>query len=76
LSRKGQVKSVLLATLLTAATFLGAAAAELPTMRAAPPKNARKCNIAGMEGVQLPGSNVCVKLGGYVSGGVSAGNTK
>jgi len=76
LSPKGQVKSVLLASSLAAATFLGATAAELPTMRAAPPKNARKCNIEGMEGVQLPGSNVCVKLGGYVSGGVSAGATK
>jgi hypothetical protein len=76
LSPRGRVKSVLLASLLAATTFLGAAAAELPTMRAAPSKGARKCNIAGMEGVQLPGSNICVRLGGYVSGGVAAGNTK
>jgi hypothetical protein len=76
LSPKGQAKSVLLAASLAAATFLGAAAAELPTVRAAPPKGARKCNIGGMEGVQLPGSTVCVKLGGYVTGGVAAGNTK
>ena len=49
-------------------------AAELPsreaTTQTAPVK---MCEIAGKPGYRLPGSNVCVKLSGYVSGQVSAG---
>jgi Porin subfamily len=67
-------RSLLVASLLAALAVAGASAAELPTTRSEPAKNVRKCNVAGMEGVLLPGSNVCVKVGGYVSGGVAAGN--
>jgi hypothetical protein len=54
-----------------------ATAAELPNKRAAPASDhAKKCSVGGMEGTQLAGTTVCVKIGGYVSGGVEAGNLK
>jgi hypothetical protein len=54
-----------------------ASAAELPNRRAAPiADHAKKCTVGGMEGTQVAGTSVCVKIGGYVSGGVEAGNLK
>ncbi len=53
----------------------GAGAAELPTMRSPPPKHARPCRVGGMEGYYLAGSNVCVRVSGYVSAGVAAGKS-
>ncbi len=65
--------------LLAAAAVLvaaaGARAAELPNMKAPPPPRARPCNIGGMVGV-LAAGGVCVKIGGYVTGGVQMGNVK
>ncbi len=55
---------------------VGAQAAELPTMKPAPPQHVRTCNVGGMAGVLVPGGNACVKISGYVSGGVEAGNVK
>jgi hypothetical protein len=54
-------------------TGLMAGAAELPTMRAAPPKHARSCRVDGMDGYYLAGSAVCVRVSGYISGGVEMG---
>jgi hypothetical protein len=52
-------------------------AAELPNKRAAPASDhARKCNVGGMEGNMVAGTTLCVKIGGYVTGGVEAGNLK
>jgi hypothetical protein len=51
-------------------------AAELPTMKAAPAAPMKKCNLGGMAGVVVPGSGVCVKIGGYISGAVEAGSVK
>ncbi|MGD0721859.1 MAG: porin [Roseiarcus sp.] len=45
-------------------------------MRAPPPKPARACNIGGMNGYVIPGTSTCVKISGYVSAGVEAGNAK
>jgi hypothetical protein len=45
-----------------------ASAAELPNMKAAPQPKAQKCEIAGVAGVLLPGTETCVKI----SGGVGA----
>jgi hypothetical protein len=59
------------------AASVGAHAAELPS-RAAKPKaddKARACEIAGERGIALPNGG-CVKISGYVSAGVAAGNTK
>lgn len=61
---------------IAAAAAAGAYAAELPTMKPTPAKHYKACTIGGMSGFQIPGSDACVKLGGYVSGGVEAGNVK
>ena len=47
--------------------------AELPSSKATPPVPVRTCEINGKPGYKLPGSDVCLKLSGYVSGQVSAG---
>jgi hypothetical protein len=50
-----------------------AISAELPSRKAAPPIPVRTCEIAGKPGYRLPGSDVCLKLSGYVSGQISTG---
>jgi Porin subfamily len=52
----------------------GAGAAELPTLKPAPTEHVRACNVGGMTGVMAPGSETCVKIGGYISVGASVGN--
>jgi hypothetical protein len=52
-------------------------AAELPNRRAAPASDhAKKCQVGGMDGTMVAGTTICVKIGGYVTGGVEAGNLK
>jgi hypothetical protein len=63
--------SALFAIVLT--TCVGAVAAELPTLRAAPQKHAKSCRVGGMEGYYINGSTVCVRVSGYVSAGVEMG---
>jgi hypothetical protein len=65
------------ASLIALATLVAASsvnAAELPsgkaTSQTAPVK---MCEISGKPGYRPPGSDVCVKFSGYVSGQVSAG---
>ncbi len=51
-----------------------AGAAELPSRKTdAPPPPAKRCEIAGKPGFLLSDGQTCVKLGGYVTGGVVAG---
>ena len=50
-----------------------AISAELPSRKATPPVPVRTCEIAGKPGYRLPGSDICMKLSGYVSGQISAG---
>jgi hypothetical protein len=51
-----------------------ASSAELPSRKTPPPAVAAKtCEIDGKEGFQLPNSDVCMKISGYVSGQVTAG---
>jgi hypothetical protein len=61
---------------LGAGIAIAAQAAELPNMKAAPTERVKKCNVGGMAGVVIPGTSTCVKIGGYVSGGVEAGDVK
>ncbi len=61
---------------LGAGIAIAAQAAELPNLKAPPTERAKKCNVGGMEGVLIPGTTTCAKIGGYVSGGVEAGNVK
>jgi hypothetical protein len=62
--------------LILALSLAPLAAAELPTMRAPPPKAAVKCQIGDMKGVMLPGTSVCLKMSGYVSGSVQMGTVR
>jgi hypothetical protein len=50
-----------------------AIAAELPSRKATPPAPVRTCEIDGKPGYRLPGSDVCLRFSGYVSGQISAG---
>jgi hypothetical protein len=53
----------------------GAGAAELPSRNAPPPAaKAETCSVDGAPGVLLPGGQTCVRIGGAVSAGVSAGS--
>ncbi len=62
-------------SLLAGMTFASAvAAAELPTLRSEPAKQARRCRVGGMEGYYVAGG-VCLKVSGYVSAGVEAGKS-
>ena len=69
----------LVVAIMAASTFAGRAA-ELPSQpkKPKPPEAAqamKKCNVAGITGV-LAANGVCVKLGGYISTGVSVGQIK
>ena len=60
------VKSI--ATALAVVAMLGAAhAAELPGQKAKAPEKAQKCDIGGVAGVLLPGTQTCVKISGGVA---------
>ena len=65
------------ASLIALAALVAASSAnpaELPSHKATTPTApAKTCEIDGKPGYRLPGSDVCVKLSGYVSGQVSAG---
>jgi hypothetical protein len=54
---------------------VGAAqAADLPTRKAAPVEYVRVCNVGGITGWTLPGSDTCVKFSGYVTAHFIGGN--
>ncbi len=55
---------------------VGAQAPDLPTIMPAPAEHLRACYVGGMAGVVVPGGGACVKIGGYVTGGVEAGNVR
>ena len=63
------MKSLTFLLSLAAAIAAGGASqsAELPTIKPPRQEKAKTCNIGGMTGMIVPGSNTCVKLGGYVS---------
>ena len=51
-----------------------AAAADLPTRKAAPVEGVAVCTVGGMAGFVLPGSAACLRLSGYVSAQAQAGS--
>ena len=67
------IQSMLLASAAGLAAVASAAAAELPSKKAAPVDYVKVCNVAGITGWTLPGSDVCMRLSGYVSAEVTAG---
>jgi Porin subfamily len=48
-------------------SFAAASAAELPGQRDKIPEKAKKCDIGGVAGVMLPGTETCVKISGGVT---------
>ena len=53
----------------------GASAADLPSRAAAPAESGvAVCNVGGMAGFVIPGSSVCLRVGGYVTAEYSTGN--
>jgi porin-like protein len=70
------MRSVLLGLIVVIAGIAAASAAELPNMKAKQPERYKTCTIDGATGFLIPGSGACVKLGGYITGGVQIGNRK
>ncbi len=72
------MKRHLLALAAALACAQSVSAAELPSRSAKASQadqKARECTIDGEPGIELPGGT-CVRISGYVSTGVSAGNVK
>lgn len=68
------MKSLLLGSAAGIVAVATAQAADLPTRKAAPVEFVRVCNVGGITGWTLPGSDTCVKLSGYITGQVEGGN--
>jgi hypothetical protein len=67
------MKSILLGSAAGIVAVAAAQAADLPTRKAAPAEYVRICNVGGMAGWILPGSDTCVKLSGYIVGELAFG---
>ena len=67
-------KSILLGSVAGIVAVASAQAADLPTRKAAPVEYVRVCNVGGITGWTLPGSDTCVKLSGYITAQFEGGN--
>ncbi len=69
------IKSTLLGSAAGILAVAGAQAADLPTHKAAPViEYVKICNVGGITGWTLPGSDTCVKLSGYITAQFTGGN--
>ncbi|HLH48961.1 MAG TPA: porin, partial [Roseiarcus sp.] len=68
------IKSILLGSAAGIVAAAAAQAADLPTRKAAPAEFVKVCNVGGMAGFVLPGSDTCFKISGYITGQIEAGN--
>src|SRR5580698_3838428 len=68
------MKSILLGSAAGIVAVSAAQAADLPTRKAAPAEYVKICNVGGMAGFILPGSDTCFKISGYITGQVEGGN--
>ena len=69
------IKSTLLGSAAGILAVAGAQAADLPTHKAAPVVQYVKiCNVGGITGWVMPGSDTCVKLSGYITAQFTGGN--
>ena len=68
------IKSLLLGSAAGIVAVASAQAADLPTKKAAPVEYVRVCNVGGITGWTLPGSDTCVKFSGYITAQVEGGN--
>jgi Porin subfamily len=68
------IKSLLLGSAAGIVAVATAQAADLPTRKAAPVEYVRVCNVGGITGWTLPGSDTCLKISGYITGQFVGGN--
>ena len=68
------IKSLLLGSAAGIVAVASAQAADLPTKKAAPVEYVRVCNVGGITGWTLPGSDTCVKFSGYITAQFEGGN--
>jgi len=68
------MKSLLLGSAAGIVAVAAAQAADLPTRKAAPVEYVRVCNVGGITGWTLPGSDTCVKMSGYMTAHFIGGN--
>ena len=69
------IKSILLGSAAGIVAVASAQAADLPTHKAAPVvQYVQICNVGGIVGWTLPGSDTCIKLSGYLTAQVQGGN--
>jgi len=68
------IKSLLLGSAAGIVAVASAQAADLPTRKAAPVEYVRVCNVGGITGWTLPGSDTCVKFSGYMTAQFEGGN--
>ena len=68
------IKSLLLGSAAGIVAVASAQAADLPTRKAAPVEYVGVCNVGGITGWTLPGSDTCVKFSGYVTAQFVGGN--
>jgi hypothetical protein len=68
------IKSMLLGSAAAIVAVAAAQAADLPTRKAAPVQYVQICNVGGIVGWVLPGSDTCVKMSGYITAQVIGGN--
>ena len=61
------MKSIMLGSAAGIVAVAGAQAADLPTKKAAPAEYVKICNVGGMAGFIIPGSDTCLKIGGYIT---------
>jgi Porin subfamily len=68
------IKSLLLGSAAGIVAVATTQAADLPTRKAAPVEYVRVCNVGGITGWTLPGSDTCVKFSGYMTAHFIGGN--
>jgi Porin subfamily len=68
------IKSILLGSAAGVVAVASAQAADLPTRKAAPVEYVRVCNVGGITGWTMPGSDTCVKISGYMTAHFIGGN--
>ena len=68
------IKSILLGSAAGVVAVASAQAADLPTRKAAPVEYVKVCNVGGITGWTMPGSDTCVKISGYMTAHFIAGN--
>ena len=68
------MKSILLRSAAGVVAVASEQAADLPTRKAAPVEYVRVCNVGGVTGWTLPGSDTCVKFSGYITAHFEGGN--